>query len=44
MNIEVTLTIKEQKRLKVLTDVEAGRMTGQEELTGLIYPCATCVV
>jgi len=35
MNIEVTLTIKEQKRLKVLTDVEAGRMTGQEAADGL---------
>jgi transposase len=33
----VTLTVEEQKRLKVITEIEAGRMTGREaaEMVGL---------
>lgn len=37
MDRRVTLTVKEQKRLKVITEMEAGRMTGREgaEMLGL---------
>jgi hypothetical protein len=37
MNTEVTLNIKEQKRLKVLNEVEAGRIKigGAAEIQGL---------
>jgi transposase len=37
MDRRVTLTVKEQKRLKVITEMEAGRVTGREaaEMLGL---------
>ena len=37
MRKRVTLTVEEQKRLKVITEIEAGRMTGREaaEMVGL---------
>jgi transposase len=37
MDRRVTLTVREQKRLKVITEMEAGRMTGREaaEMLGL---------
>ena len=37
MDRRVTLTVKEQKRLKVITEMEAGRMTGRKaaEMLGL---------